>query len=160
MLFFHSFEASKARKVSSEKRGGAGDRLPKMSTKFTPRCGARAIWKSKSLRHRGFGALLDVELRKICTTLWRESGFEVKTVKTPGARGVFGGSKCFSRGRRNDFDLLQNMRQAQEFVRVAKTLAGVVGLKRNDACRMPGAGILFFVMLMFEASKAESVEGL
>ena len=30
----------------------------------------------------------------------------------------------FSRGRRRDFDTLQNMWQAQEFVRVAKTLAG------------------------------------
>ena len=39
MLFFHSFVASKVRKGRSEKRGGAKDRLPKMS-----------IWKSKSLK--------------------------------------------------------------------------------------------------------------
>ena len=31
----------------------------------------------------------------------------------------------FSLGRRKDFDTLQNTGQAQEFVRVAKTLAGV-----------------------------------
>ena len=52
--------------------------------------------------------------------------------------------------------------QAQEFVRVAKTLAGVVDLKRvgNDAFRVAGAVISRFVMSMFEASDAESVEGL
>ena len=76
------------------------------------------------------GALLEVELRKICTTPAREIDLEVKIVKTPGARDVFGGSKRFSRGRRRDFDRLQNTWQAQGFVRVAKTLAGVVDLKR------------------------------
>ena len=58
--------------------------------------------------------------------------------------------------------MLQNTWQAQEFVRVAKTLAGVVDLKklRNDAFRVAGAGISCFVMSMFEASDAESVERL
>ena len=66
------------------------------------------------------------------------------------------------RGRRRDFDTLQNTWQAQEFVRVAKALAGVVDLKklRNDAFLVAGAGISCFVMCMFEASDAESVEGL
>ena len=49
-------------------------------------------------------------------------------------------------------------------MRVAKTLAGVVDLKRvrNDAFRVAGAGagILRSAMSMFEASDAESVEGL
>ena len=44
-MFFHGFVASKVRKSRSEKRGGAKDRLPKMSTKFAPRLRARAIWK-------------------------------------------------------------------------------------------------------------------
>ena len=72
-----------------------------------------------------FGALLEVELRKICTTPARESDLEVKIVKNWRSRDVFWGSKCVSRGRRKDFDTLQNTWQAQEFVRVAKTLAGV-----------------------------------
>ena len=46
-VFFHSFVALQARKVSSEKRSGVEDRLPKMSTKFAPRCGARAISAKK-----------------------------------------------------------------------------------------------------------------
>ena len=75
-----------------------------------------------------FGALLEVQLRKICTPPARESDLEVKLVKAPGARDVFGGGKSVSRGRRRDFDTLQNTWQAQEFVRVAKTLAGVVDL--------------------------------
>ena len=47
-------------------------------------------------------------------------------------------------------------------MRVAKTLPGVVDLKKlqNDAFRVAGARISFFVMSMFEGSDAESVEGL
>ena len=89
-VFFHSFVASKVRKGRSQKRGGAKVRLPKMSTKIAPRLRARAIWKSKSLKHRGFGALLEVELRKICTTPARESDLEVKTVKNWQVRSTFG----------------------------------------------------------------------
>ena len=105
---------------------------------------------------------MEVEVAKICTTPARESDLEAKIVKTPGARDVFGPSKCFSRGRRRDFDRSQNAWQAQEFVRLAKTLAGVLDLKRlrNDAFRVAGARILWFVMSMFEAFDAETVEGL
>ena len=73
---------------------------------------------------------MEVEVAKICTTPACEHDLEVKIVKAPGARDVFGPSKCVSRGRRRDFDTFQNAWQAQEFVRVAKTLAGVVDLKR------------------------------
>ena len=73
-VFFHSCVASKEGSQSQlPKTGVAEDQLLKMSTKFAPHCGEGAIWKSKSLKHRGFGALLEVELRKICTVLWRES---------------------------------------------------------------------------------------
>ena len=80
-LFFHGFVASRGRKGRSEKRGGAEDRLPKMSVKFAPRLRAREIWKSKSLKTGTFGALLEVELRKICTTFAHESDLEVEIVK-------------------------------------------------------------------------------
>ena len=65
----------------SEKRGGAEARVPKISTKFAPRLRARAIWKSKSLKTGMFGALLEVDIDKICTTPARESDLEVKIVK-------------------------------------------------------------------------------
>ena len=57
---------------------------------------------------------------------------------------------------------MRNTWQAQEFVRVVKTLAGVVDLKRvwHDAFRVASAVISRFVMSMFEASDAETVEGL
>ena len=134
------------------------------SPKFAPRLRARMIWKSKSLKTEGAGALLEVEVAKICTTPARENDLEIKIVKTPGSRTTFWGSKRFSRGRRRDFDFdtFQNAWQAQEFVRVAKTLTSVVDLKRlrNDAFRVAGARISRFAMSMFEASDAESVEGL
>ena len=132
------------------------------SPKFAPRLRARTIWKSKSLKTDGVGALLEVEVGKICTTPARENDLEVKIVKTPGSRTTFWSSKCFSRGRRRDFDTFRNAWQAQEFVRVAKTLAGVGDLKRlrNDAFRVAGARSSCFAMSMFEASDAESVEGL
>ena len=95
---------------------------------------AQAISKSKSLKHRGFGALSEIELRKICATAARE-WLGSQNCKNWRSRGVFGGSKWFSHGRRNDFDRLQNTRQAQDWAWVAKTLADVVDLKRvwNDA---------------------------
>ena len=95
------------------------------SSKFAPRLRARTIWKSKLLKTEGAGALLEVEVGKICTTPARENDLEIKIVKAPGSRTTFWGSKRFSRGRRRDFDTFQNAWQAQEFVRVAKTLAGV-----------------------------------
>ena len=118
-------------KLKSLKTGGVAGTFGVELGKICTAPARRAIWKAKSLKHRGFGALLEVELRKICTTPARQSDLEAKTVKTPGARDVFGGSKCFPRGRRRDFDTLQSTRQAQDFVRVAKTLAGVVDLKRD-----------------------------
>ena len=130
--------------------------------KFAPRLRARTIWKSKLLKTESLGRLLEVEVGKICTTPARENGLEGKIVKTPGSRTTFWGSKWFSRGRRRDFDTFQNAWQAQGCVRVAKTLAGVGDLKRlrNDAFRVASAMISCFVMSMFEASDAESVERL
>ena len=185
-------------KVSWLKTGVAKDRLPKMSTKFAPRLRARAIRKPKPSKLVGFDVLLEVELRKICTTPALESDLEVKIVKCTAsarekdlevkivknwqARSAFGNSNrqnfapCLraraiwkSKSLKTDglgaflevdFDMSQNTWQVQEFVRVAKTLAGLVDLKRvrNDAFRVAGAGIVWSVMSMFEASDAESVD--
>ena len=107
MLFFRSFVASKVRKGRSEKRGGAKDRLFKMSTKFAPRLRARAIWTSKSLKTSMPGALLEVEFDKICTTPARESDFKKsKSLKTgmPGALLEVGFDKiCTTPARKSDF---------------------------------------------------------
>ena len=49
--------------------------------KFAPPLRVRMIWRSKSLKTGMPGVLFEVELRKICTTLRRESNLEVKIVK-------------------------------------------------------------------------------
>ena len=63
-------------------------------------CGAKHISKSKCKKHSMVGPLLEVELSKKCTPLWREAHFEVKMLKTLGVRTTFGGSDVVSRGRR------------------------------------------------------------
>ena len=44
------------------------------------------------LKTAGFGPLLEVEMLKRCTPLWREAHFEVKMYKALGVRTTFGGS--------------------------------------------------------------------
>ena len=43
-------------------------------------------------KHTRFGPLLEVEMSKKRTTLWREAHFEVKMYKAPNVRATFGGS--------------------------------------------------------------------
>ena len=54
------------------------------------RCGAKHISKSKCTKHISFGPLLEVEMSKKCTLLWREAHFEVKMYKTHQLRTIFG----------------------------------------------------------------------
>ena len=58
--------------------------------KSARRCGAKHISKSKCTKHLSLGPLLEVEMSKKCTPLWREAGFEVKMYKTPQPRTTFG----------------------------------------------------------------------
>ena len=58
--------------------------------KSARRCGAKHISKSKCTKHATFGPLLEVEMSKKCTPLWREAHFEVKMYKTPQHRSNFG----------------------------------------------------------------------
>ena len=60
------------------------------SRKSARRCGAKHIWKSKCTKHISVGALLEVEMSKKCTPLWREAHFEVKMYKTHQLRSTFG----------------------------------------------------------------------
>ena len=52
--------------------------------KSARRCGAKQISKSKCTKHTSSGPLLEVEMLKKCTPLWREAHFEVKMLKTQG----------------------------------------------------------------------------
>ena len=60
--------------------------------KSARRCGTKHISKSKVLKTDGLGPLLEVEMLKKCTPLWREAHFQVKMYKTHHARTTFGGS--------------------------------------------------------------------
>ena len=50
--------------------------------KSARRCGAKHISKSKCTKHTSFGPLLEVEMSKKCTPLWREAHCQVKMYKT------------------------------------------------------------------------------
>ena len=58
--------------------------------KSARRCGAKHISKSKCTKHTSIGPLLEVEMSKKCTPLWREAHFEVKMYKTHHSRTTFG----------------------------------------------------------------------
>ena len=70
----------------------ASDDFWKLSCrKSARRCGAKHISKSKCTKHTMVGPLLEVEMSKKCTPLWREAHFEVKMFKTLGVWTTFGG---------------------------------------------------------------------
>ena len=126
IMFFQWFVAPEGRKVGSLKRRVrsqlamsdeklhavvARSTFPSQNVHNTPgadhfwrfrcrksarRCGAKRISKSKCSKHLGFGPLLEVEMSKKCTPLWREAHFEVKMFKTQGVRITFGGSDVAS----------------------------------------------------------------
>ena len=67
------------------------DRFWKLRCRKSARhCGAKRISKSKVLKTGGLGPLLEVEMSKKCTPLWREAHFQVKMYKAPQRRTTFG----------------------------------------------------------------------
>ena len=109
------------------------------------RCGVKHISKSKCTKRVSLGALLEVEMFKKCTPLWREAHFQVKMLKTQHARTTF-----------EDSDLVSFAWQAQGILHLAesgqnvrvmwhfqKRMAGVGHLKRiwKDALRVAGAAL-------------------
>ena len=71
----------------------APDRFWKLRCrKSARRCGAKHISKSKCTKHTRSGPLLEVQMSKKCTPLWREAHFQVKMYKAHQVRTTFGGS--------------------------------------------------------------------
>ena len=68
--------------------------------KSARRCGAKHISKSKCTKHTILGPLLEVEMLKKCTPLWREGHFEVKMFKTLGGSDHFWRLRCRKSARR------------------------------------------------------------
>ena len=83
--------------------------------KSARRCGAAHISKSKCTKHTILGPLLEVEMSKKCTPLWREAHFEVKMLKTPGVRTTFGSSDVASHGRGKGLCTLSKVSKTWKF---------------------------------------------
>ena len=60
--------------------------------KSARRCGAKQLSKSKCTKHTMYRPLLEVEMSKKCTALWREAHLEVKMYKAHHVRTIFGSS--------------------------------------------------------------------
>ena len=86
-LFFQWFVAPEGRKVGSLKqRVRSQIKDDKLHAVL-----ARSTFRSQNgAKHTRFGALLEVEMSKKCTPLWREAHLEVKMYKAHHARTTFG----------------------------------------------------------------------
>ena len=84
------------------------------------RCGAKHISKSKCTKHTILGPLLEVDMSKKCTPLWREAHFQVKMLKAPHVRTTFGRSDVVSRGRRKGLCTLSEISKTWGFCRITK----------------------------------------
>ena len=105
-------------------------------------CGAKHISKSKCTKHTRLGPLLEVEMSKKYTLLWREAHFEVKMYKAHHVQTTFGRAELVSRGRRKGLCTFSKVStKCEGFVAFPKTMAGVGHLRRifKDACRVAGA---------------------
>ena len=85
--------------------------------KSARRCGAKHISKLICTKHTILGALLEVEMSKKCTQLWREAHFEVKMCKTHQVWTTFGRSGVVLRGgRKGDGAPCQKRAKCEGFV--------------------------------------------
>ena len=86
---FGNWDVEKVHAVVARSTFGSQNvQTPRCQTTFgcrksARRCGAKHIWKSKCAKHLSVGRLLEIEMSKKCTPLWREAHFQVKMHKTP-----------------------------------------------------------------------------
>ena len=109
--------------------------------KSARRCGAKRVSKSKCTKHTIVGPLLEGEMSKKCTPLWREAHFQVKMYKTHRSRTTFGGSdveKVHAVVARSTFrsQNVQNTRVSDHFwkfrCRFACHAQGIVHLVKSE----------------------------
>ena len=149
-VFFQWFVAPEGRKVGSKAAGAepAGMRdkklhavvarrtFPSQNVQNTPlsdhfwklrcrksarRCGAKHISKSKCTKQTRLGPLLEVEMSKKCTPLWREAHFEVKSAKNCGVQSAFGRSDVVLRGRCKGLWTLSKVSKTWGFSSISKS---------------------------------------
>ena len=95
---------------SAPRTGGCGGSAGQDVPKFAPRLRARGIWKSKSLKTERFGALLEVEAGKICTTpargtIWKFQSKSLKTESLGALLEVEDATICTTPARENDLEV-------------------------------------------------------
>ena len=109
--------------------------------KSARRCGAKHISKSKCTKHTMLGPLLEVEMSKKCTPLWREAHFEVKMYKAHHVRTTFGScdvEKVHAVVARSTFrsQNVKNTRGSDQFLRFRCRFAwqaqGIVHLVKSE----------------------------
>ena len=99
-----SFPSQKCKKVMGS------DHFWKLKRQKSVRhCGVKHVSKSKCTRHIILRPLLEVEMSKKCTPLWREVHFQVKMHKTHQRRTTFGSWDVVLRGRRKGLRTLSNV---------------------------------------------------
>ena len=76
----------------------------------------------KCTKHTILGALLEVEMLKKCTRLWREAHVQVKTAKSWWVRSTFGRSDVVLRGRRKGLCTLSKVSKMWRFCSIAKSI--------------------------------------
>ena len=107
--------------------------------KSAHRCGAKHISKSKCTKHTILGPLLEVQMSKKCTSLWREAHFQVKSANNWDVRRTFGRSDVASRGRRKGMCTLAKVSKTWGFCSLSKN-AGRRGTFEEDLQRCISRG--------------------
>ena len=87
----HAFVARSTFPSQNAQNTSCSDHFWKVRCRKSARlCGAKHISKSKRTKHLMFGPLLEGEMSKKCTPLWREAHFQVKMCKAPHVRSTLG----------------------------------------------------------------------
>ena len=124
--------------------------------KSAHRCGAKHISKSKCTKHTILGALLEVEMSKKCTPLWREAHLQVKMSKTHHSRTTFGSSdveKVHAVVARSTFrsQNVQNTPFSDHFwrfrCRKSARRCGAKHISKSKCTKQPGFGPLLEVQM-------------
>ena len=84
-------------------------------------CGAKHMSKSKRAKYTNIGPVLEVEMSKKCTPLWREAHFQVKSVENWRVQSTFGRSDVVSLGSRKGLCTLSKVSKACRFFAVSTT---------------------------------------
>ena len=131
--------------------------------KSARRCGAKHISKSKCTKHLSVGPLLEVEMSKKCTPLWREAHFQVKMYKTPQLRTTFGScdiEKVHAVVARSTFPSqnVQNTRGSDHFWRLrcrkSARRCGAKHIFKSKVLKTDGLGPLLEVQMSKKCRKS------